>query len=1013
MQRQLPVVPVVVALLGAATAVLSGCESEGCLRGEEGCVVPAACPELEFACADPNVELSVMSAAAEGPGGMDALGATGDWLLRNGEVEVVIDALDHPIDLAPTGGSILDLANRDRDDDNTNHIVQVVGALPSDAVRYLHARTFTGEGYVALQLEGHLVGDERQRVYTRYELRSCEPGVRVRTEMINGSDDTVVWSNADGTWWGGRSMLVFTPSPGEGYLHPSFGLGTLNDVVRAVPFVVGTSHSASPSATATVPCNVDSLTGFHSGQVSSAGMPRRIVAPRDYEVFERFIAVQPGAGAAPGVNVALELRRQLFDEPFATVSGTVRLGGGRLESLGQHARATVMLREGTLADPPEAQVPWTEVVPDSAGNFRARVPASRTYVAQVIAFGVVQAEQEVDVGESNVNLGDIEIAAAGTVTFDVLVDGVPDHAQVLLQPANEETDAAVRAKYFQQGVECAPLLGPPNGGSPACNRVLVDGPVAVDVPAGHYDVFATAGISSSLAWAPLAVVAGEAQTVTMQLQRLAPVPGTLSADFHVHGAASFDSTIPDRDRVQAFLAASVDVIAATDHDAVWDYAAAMEALGAAERMVLIPGLETTGHILFQLNPDVYFPQVIGHWNFWPVPFDDDAPRNGAPWDELCEPGTLFGRVAERGLPMDDGVIQLNHPWADAEFARDLGYPRALGVRLDEELPRDFDGTGAGMMLRTPPGSSLGNGDYHTQEVMNGTENGAFLPYRAVWHWMLNQGLPRAGTANSDSHSLHDSILGTPRNLVFTSTTVADFDLSVFNADVRAGRMIGTNGPVIEATVESGAAQYRPSVLPIAVPASATLRVRVSAPAWVPVEEVRVLVNGEPLVLGHDELVHPDDPLAAIEVLRLDRAIPLSDLLPAGTRDAWIVVEAGDPLPATADLDCDGVPDTTDNNGDGDLDWRDVERNGDGVVDESDLVGRDGPEPCRDDYGATASVKRPRFGPLKNAPPPERDAAGWYFAGATPGGYPLAFTNPFLLDRDEDGRWDGPGLRGAP
>ena len=75
----------------------------------------------------------------------------------------------------------------------------------------------------------------------------------------------------------------------------------------------------------------------------------------------------------------------------------------------------------------------------------------------------------------------------------------------------------------------------------------------------------------------------------------------------------------------------------------------------------------------------------------------------------------------------------------------------------------------------------------------------------------------------------------------------------------------------------------------------------------------------------------DDPLAAIEVLRLDRAIPLSDLLPAGTRDAWIVVEAGDPLPATADLDCDGVPDTTDNNGDGDLDWRDVERNGDGVV----------------------------------------------------------------------------------
>lgn len=1013
MQRKLNASLVVVMLLVATTLSQSACESEGCLRGEEGCEVPSACQALEFTCADTSVELSVLTSAAEGPGGLDALGATGDWLLRNSEVEVVIDALDHPIDLAPTGGGILDLASRDRDDDNTNHIVQVVGALPTDAVRYLRARTFQGEGFVALQLEGHLVGDERQRVYTRYELRACEPGVRVRTEMVNGGDETVVWSNADGTWWGGRSMLVFTPSPGEGYLHPSFGLGTLNDVVRDVPFVIGTSHSAAPSATAAVPCNVENLTGFHSGQVSSAGMPRRIVAPRDFEIFERFLSVRPGAGAAPGVDVALELRRQLFAEPFATVTGSVTLAGGRAASLGDHARASVMLREGKLTDPPETLVPWTEVVPGNDGSFRARVPSSRSYVVQVIAFGVVQLEEEVDVGADTVDLGTLQIPAAGEVTLDVVVDGVPDHAQVLFHPADDETDAAVRSKYFEQGVECAPLLGPPNGGSPACNRVLVNGQQTLDVPAGNYDVFATAGLSSSVAWAPLAVLPGEQQTVTLQLERLPATSGALSADFHVHGAASFDSTIPDLDRVQAFLAAGVDVIAATDHDAVWDYAAAMDALDADERMVLMSGLETTGHILFELNPDVYYPQVIGHWNFWPVPFDDDAPRNGAPWDEMCEPGTLFGRVAERGFPVDEGVIQLNHPWADTEFARDLGYPRALGVQLDEELPLSWDGSGASLMLRTPAGSSFGNGDYHAQEVMNGTENSAFLPYRAVWHWLLDQGLPYAGTANSDSHSLHDSILGTPRNLVFTSTTVDDFDQSIFNADVRAGRMIGTNGPVIEATLEIGPALYRPSLAPITPSGSPVLRVRVHAPAWVPVTEVRVLVNGEPLILGADELAHPDDPLVPIDVLRLDRRIPLEDLLPSGTRDAWIVVEAGSPLPRTGDLDCDGVPDTTDNNGDGEIDWRDVERNGDGVVDELDSEGLDGPEPCRDDYGADANADRPKLGPLANPPAPAREDAAYVFFGVTPGGYPLAFTNPFLLDRDGDGHWAGPGLRGAP
>ena len=47
--------------------------------------------------------------------------------------------------------------------------------------------------------------------------------------------------------------------------------------------------------------------------------------------------------------------------------------------------------------------------------------------------------------------------------------------------------------------------------------------------------------------------------------------GALSGDFHVHGAASYDSSIPDQDRVFSFLAAGVDVIVATDHDVVTSY----------------------------------------------------------------------------------------------------------------------------------------------------------------------------------------------------------------------------------------------------------------------------------------------------------------------------------------------------------------------------------------------------------------------------------------------------------
>jgi hypothetical protein len=1002
-------------VVGSLSLLSSSCETEGCLAGEAGCVVPSPCAELDFECADPSVELLVISSADQVPGGLDSMGAVGDFLLRNARVEVVIDALEHPSHLAPSGGAILDMANRDRDDDAINHIFQAVGALPTDAVVYERSRVIEGAGFVALQLEGHLVGDRRQRAYTRYELRACEPGIRVRTEIINDGDDTVVWSNADGYWWGGRSMMPFSSSPGEGFFHPRFGLGTINDVFRDIPFVVGSSHSAPASAIATVPCNVRELEGFQSGQVSANGTKRRIIAPREYEIYERFIAVRPGAGAAPGVDIALELRRQLHGEPFGTVGGVVVLDGGRRSALGDQGRAAVLISEGTLADPPEARTPWTEVVPRTDGTFEARVPAGRTYVIEVIAFGRSTLAVQKDVGDAALDVGELRVPASGAVTIGATIDGTSDVVHVFVEPADAETAARVASQYFGTGPVCAPLLGPPFGGSPACNRIVVDSAATIDFPEGRYDLFAAAGPFATVGTATIEVAPASTQEVTFALTRIPPPAGTLSADFHVHGAASFDSTLPDLDRVRAFLAANVDVIAATDHDAVWDYAQAIEALDARRRLVLISGLETTGQILFKLHDSVYFPQVIGHWNFWPVPFDEEAPRRGAPWDELVEPGLLFGRAAERGFDTVDGVIQLNHPWADLEFGRDLGFLRALGVRLQDskgrpqELPRTFDGSGPSHFFRTPEGSAFSNADFHTQEVMNGTDNAAFHSYRALWHWQLSQGVARAGTANSDSHSLVDNVLGTPRNLVFTSTTREAFNQATFNADVRAGRMIGTNGPIIEAEITSGNRTFRPSLDAFSPSPGAALRVRVHAIAWVPVQEVRVLVNGVPLIFHEDELNHPADPRAAIDVVRLDKLIPLAELLPTGTKDAWIVIEAGAPLARTGDLDCDGIPDTTDNNGDTEIDYRDVDRNGDGIVDATDSEKLSGPEPCADNYGATASVKRPGFGPLRNPPPPPRDDPFYPFYAVTPGGYPLAFTNPFLLDINADGTFSGPGF----
>jgi hypothetical protein len=439
--------------------------------------------------------------------------------------------------------------------------------------------------------------------------------------------------------------------------------------------------------------------------------------------------------------------------------------------------------------------------------------------------------------------------------------------------------------------------------------------------------------------------------------------------------------------VLSFAATDLDVIVSTDHDVIYDYAQTVRDLGLQDKMSAVVGLETTGHILWMQRPGGSVPLVIGHYNFWPLEYDPTKPRNGAPADERVEPGELFDRVKASAPASlrDQFLAQLNHPWADAEFGRDLGYPRALALNTLKNLPARDDGTNAGMYVRSPKGGFTNNGQ-HAQEVMNGTQNDMLLPYRAFWFYGLGQGQLVTGTANSDSHSLTDNTVGVPRNIVYADTRPGlGFDTAVFNKALKSGASFGTNGPVIEATVDTASGAQRYGLTPLKPSANAQLHLKVSAAPWVPVEEVRIIVNGKVVkTLDASALKHPTDPFGAEDLVRYERDLALSELV-SGSGDAWLVVEAGHRLPPAADFGGpggegpDGIPDTGDNNGDG-------------VVDRADIA------------------KDSTYGPLKTpAPPTREDDPTFHFAQVVTGGYPFAFTNPFLLDRNGNDRFDAPGV----
>jgi len=974
--------------LAALLLQASGCAKEGCLDPVDGCVVPSPCPDLGFEdCPEATESLVVklVESVDEVPGGIAALGAVGDVLLTNGRVTAIVDAIDHPHYIAPTGGGLLDLTTGTADNDSLRHVEQAVGVLPDEAFAYTDMELIQEPGLVAVQFRGTLQGRPGVPVATRYEVRSCDPGVRVRTEVVNLEADTWSWTAGDGFYWGGRENVAFSPIAGRGFEHPSFGLSTLPDAIHEMPFMVSGRHTEPAASYFAVSCNADepTLSGLQSEDLTLVGRANRVVPPRDFVVHERFLGVAPGADLAPAVDLAMVTR----GDPVATLTGTVTIDGADGTELPDGLRAIVLVSQGAAGTPVEERVPWTQTRPAADGTFSVSVPPDADYLVEVEVFGRRTEPVATTVDGAGGTVA-ISLPTVGLLTIDGTVDGAADHLLAFVHPADDATQEAVAAAMHGVFHECAPLLGPPHGESPACNRVLIDpdGPTTVGILPGNYDVFTSAGPFSTLAAARgVTVTAGEEATADLTVTTLDLVPdGALSADFHVHGSKSFDSSLPDHPRVASFLASRIDVIAATDHDAVGDYAQAMADLNAYDRMELMVGMETTGHILFDLIDDPEVPQVIGHWNFWPFQFDDSLPYDGGPWDELALPGELFTRAQEVGWPADTGIIQLNHPLSGFDFGRDTGWAAAMDIDANTDLADAEAGSLPGLFDDTPDGAAFSNADYHAQEVMNGTDNEYLLRYRAYWHYLLDQGAVRAGTANSDSHSLGGNILGTPRTLVWSEDEVGAFDEARFNRAVREGRMMGTNGPVIEvSTTEDGGAERTPSIEGFVPAADAELTITVTAAPWVPVTEVRVVVNSEVVRTFTTELTQPADPFGEDGLLRLDTTVPLAELLPA-SGDAWISVEAGVPLEPNLDLKCDGFPDTGDNNRDGTIDWRDVE----GLEEDP---GTD----CLEDVG-----------PITNPPTPtDRSSPGYLFQTVVKHGFPMSFTNPLLIDRDADG-FDG-------
>ncbi|HWP66491.1 MAG TPA: CehA/McbA family metallohydrolase, partial [Candidatus Limnocylindria bacterium] len=471
----------------------------------------------------------------------------------------------------------------------------------------------------------------------------------------------------------------------------------------------------------------------------------------------------------------------------------------------------------------------------------------------------------------------------------------------------------------------------PEGGARGQGNVVytTTGSGAVALRPGTYEVWASRGPEYGIARESVTVTAGAAAEVSFLLKRVLKARDALSADFHVHSVRSFDSSTPLEDRVASFAAEGVEVIVSTDHDKHLDYAPVVADLDLVPFVRAIPGVEVTGSVP---NPPA-FPNSFGHINAWPMPVVSDAPRDGAIDDEYVAPNWLYSRLRARGGP--DTVIQYNHPRAGVAGLTTIGFFNSIGCQrcanaidtpcvVDEDCPagperectcvgyqpdRPLDEPPNDVLLDSGvlgPGSpanpdGVRNIDFDVLEIANGARAGDFpalLQMRADWFSLLAQDVRKFGTAVSDSHRATLEHAGWGRTFVLgAGDDPAALDVAAFNARVRAGAMVLSTGPYVELTARAGKARAGVGEELAAASGKVRLAIRVTSPAWIPVDEVRVLVNGA-VVERFDATTKPRvrplpaNPESSGKTLRFKATRKL-----ALDADAFVLVEAGVPLPA--------------------------------------------------------------------------------------------------------------------
>jgi hypothetical protein len=373
----------------------------------------------------------------------------------------------------------------------------------------------------------------------------------------------------------------------------------------------------------------------------------------------------------------------------------------------------------------------------------------------------------------------------------------------------------------------------------------------VPIEPGSYQVVVSRGAEYSLDAQNVTVNAGATSPVAATVEHVIDSTGFISADFHVHSIDSPDSRVPNGQRVLSMLDEGMDFFTPTDHDYRFDYQSTIDALGAMNLIGTAVGEEITSF-------------DYGHFNAWPLSVDLSQVNHGAvdfggsaPAGQDYPSAGFYSDApvdivtkAHADAPGSNNTVQVNH--VHSFFGLDGGSGLAIDTAVvppTSTVPpaaRRLNPSVMNFFTDTMDALEIWIGDTRAQINTN------FLGQNAGdWFNMINQGIVTTGISDSDSHTMNSGVAGFPRNMVASPidnpaglSAIAD----TLSANVNAGRVFGTDGPMVRVSVNAPSTGETASLelgSPLTISTTdgaVNITVDIQSPTWAEFDRVEYYIN---------------------------------------------------------------------------------------------------------------------------------------------------------------------------